>query len=404
MPAFKPFKGILPRPDRAYNAILQPHERWDDALQQVVQGPNPDSFQQVLHAANPALSNDNLRKACAAAASNFQSFLRDQLYVEDQEDTFYLYYTRYKGIEQTGIIGLCDAHDLLNNHIKKHEHTRNDRVNQLYAFLETTGLATTPVFLTYPPIREVEDLIFKVKQRTPHLQAHSGPATDHKIWRISAPEEIMSLSKHFDQLPAFYIADGHHRAAISERYVVEHPEKGGRMLSIMIAANNLTIFPFYRRILNDEGPVDLWGLLDRLKVDYTLKPCMLEQMYYQYLPAQHFLLCTKDACWLLSPKNPHLRGEVLRDLDVSILQNEIIGPFLEIVDPKADPRIDFGPMSLPLEDFKALIEKPETSMIFVCRAPLSEVIFKVADEGKVMPPKSTSFEPKILSGLVLHRN
>lgn len=404
MPAFKPFRGILPRPDRAYNAILQPNELWDAALHQVVAGPNPDSFHHVLHAANPALSKDGLKRACAAAAANFQSFLRDAWYEEDQEATFYLYHTRYKGIEQTGVIGLCNAHDLLNNHIRKHEHTRNERVDQLYAFLETTGLSTTPVFLTYPPIREVEDLIFQVKQRIPYLQAHSGPATDHKIWRITAAEEVQSLSVHFGQLPAFYIADGHHRAAIAERYVREHPEQGGRMLSILIAANNLTIFPFYRRILNDEGPMDLWGLLDRLKTDYSLKPCMLEQMYYQYLPAQHFLLCTKEASWLLAPKNPKLRGEVLSDLDVSILQNEIISPYLGIADPKADARIEFGPMSLALEGFKALLDKPETSMIFICRAPHAEVIFKVADEGKFMPPKSTSFEPKILSGLVLFKS
>ena len=404
MPAFQPFKGVLPRPERAYNAILQPHERWDEALQQVVRGENRASFHQVLHAANPDLSKEGLRQACAKAALSFEAFLAEGLYVEEEEDSFYLYHTRYKGIEQTGIIGLCDAHDLLNNKIKKHEHTRNERVDQLYAFLETTGLATTPVFLTYPPIREVEDLIFQVKQREPYLHAHSGPATDHKIWRISVAEEVHALSAHFERIPAFYIADGHHRAAIAERYVLEHPEKGGRMLSILIAANNLTIFPFYRRILNDEGPIDLWGLLDRLKQDYSLKPCMLEQMYYQYLPAQHFLLCTKEASWLLTPKNPKLRGEVLSDLDVSILQNEIISPHLGIGDPKADARITFGPMSLALEDFKALLDKPETSMIFICRAPHAEVIFKVADEGKFMPPKSTSFEPKILSGLVLFRN
>lgn len=402
MPAFKPFKGFLPATQHVQNVILPPNKRWDEANQGIVAGENPFSFHRVMAAANPDLPERQIEEACIDALKHFNNFLQDELYKQDETACYYLYFTRYKGVEQTGIIGLCEAADLLGIRIKKHEHTRTDRVKQLYKLVETTGLFTTPVFLTYEPIRAIDELIHKVKQAPALLHAHSGQATDHSLWRINAPEDIAVIQAHFEQQDAFYIADGHHRAAISELYAEKHGGNGP-MLSILISANNLTIFPFYRRILNDHGPVALWDVLDALREHYHIRPCSLDQMYYQYIPAQHFLLSTKEASWLLVPKHPHLRGDVLADLDVSILQHEIIGPLLGITDPKSDPRIEFGPMSIPLEQFKSLLDQANTAMIFVCRAPLAEVIFKVADEGKVMPPKSTSFEPKILSGLVLHR-
>jgi len=403
MPAFRPFKGVLPEPLLAQDVILATNKKWDASLRSIASGTNPHSFQHILAAANPALSKKESALACEHATGLFNTFLKEGIYAEDERPGYYLYFTRHKGIEQTGIIGLCDAQDLIDKKIKKHEHTRNERIEQLYTFLKKTRLFSTPVFLTYHPIRSIEDLIHQVKKEPPVFHIHSDMATDHTIWRINKETDIALLAQTFSALPAFYIADGHHRAAISERYATDYPSESGDMLSILIASNNLTIFPFYRRILNDHGPVSLWDLLDKLKENYTLRPCSIDQMYYQYLPAQQFILSTADAHWLLNPKKPHLRGDVLADLDVSILQNEIISPYLGISDPKADPRIEFGPMSLALIEFKKLLARPETAMIFICRAPLAEVIFKVADEDKIMPPKSTSFEPKILSGLVLHQ-
>ncbi len=404
MPAFRPFIGILPKPEHAQEAVLTSNQQWNQQLSSIVQGENPHAFQHILAAANPALSEKESAAACERSAILFQEFLQKGIYTIDEQPAYYLYFTRYKGIEQTGIIGLCNAQDLIDKKIKKHEHTRNDRVEQLYTFLKKTKLFSTPVFLTYQPIRSIEELIHQIKKEPPVFHVHSDIATDHTIWRINKTEDLTLVAKTFGDLPAFYIADGHHRAAISERYAVDHPTEGGDMLSILIASNNLTIFPFYRRILNDHGPVSIWDLLDKLKQDYILRPCSLDQMYYQYLSAQQFILSTAEAHWQLIPKKPHLRGDVLADLDVSILQNEIIGPFLGISDPKADPRIEFGPMSLSLPAFKELLQKPETAMIFICRAPLADVIFRVADEDKIMPPKSTSFEPKIVSGLVLSSN
>lgn len=401
MPAFRPFKGILPKPHHAQEAILASNQQWNEQLSSIVPGENPNAFQHILAAADPALSEKASAAACEQSAVLFQQFLKQGIYAQDEKPAYYLYYTRYKGIEQTGIIGSCDAQDLIDKKIKKHEHTRNDRVEQLYTFLKKTQLFSTPVFLTYHPIRSINELIHKVKQEVPVFHVHSDLATDHTIWRIQQEADMALIADTFGALPAFYIADGHHRAAISERYAADHPNQPAEMLSILIASNNLTIFPFYRRILNDQGPVSIWELLDSLKKNYLLRPCSIDQMYYQYLPAQQFILSTADAHWQLIPKNPHIRGDVLTDLDVSILQNEIIGPYLGITDPKSDPRIEFGPMSLSLVAYKELLSRPETAMMFICRAPLAEVIFKVADEDKIMPPKSTSFEPKIVSGLVL---
>ncbi len=403
MPEFRPFKGFLPQGAFVKGTVLGPDEQWKPHTNQLVKGDNPWSFHHVLRAADPSGDPAGLGQACIEARNVFEAFIAQEVYAQDEEAAYYLYQTSHKNLVQTGLIGLSAIRDYDENRIKKHEHVRDDRVQQLHAFLAETGLFTTPVFLTYAPDKQVSDVIFAIKQQTPDIDVKSTPVTTHQIWRITHPGQVLLLQERFAAMDAFYIADGHHRAAVASYNALQNGQTQGYFLTILIPSNDLTIYPFYRRVHRSEGLPDFESLCETLSSSYLLHEVLLDQMYYQYLPQQHFLLCTKEKTLLLQPKTPIHHNDPLKDLDVSLLQDQIISKVLGITNPKADKRLSFGPMSIKLEAFKALLGESDTLYIFVPRPPMAESIFEVADRGEVMPPKSTSFEPKIKSGLVLYR-
>lgn len=403
MPEFRPFKGFLPQGDFVKDVVLGPDEQWKADSNRLVKEHNPWSFHHVMQAADPSGDPEKLTEVCALAKTIFEHFVSQGVYAQADEPAYYLYQTSHKSLVQTGLIGLSSLRDYNENRIKKHEHVREDRVQQLNAFLSATELYTTPVFLTYAPDKQVNDVLFTIKQTAPLIDVKSGPVTSHQIWRIDQSEHTSLLAKRFEVMEAFYIADGHHRAAVAAYHSQSMGETNGHFLTILIPSNDLTIYPFYRRVHNNSDLPDFEQLCKLLSEEYFLHPVLLDQMYYQYLPQQHFLLCNKNKTLLLQPKQTIHHNNPLKDLDVSLLQDNIISKILSITNPKADKRLSFGPMSIKLEEFKSLLADADTLYIFVPRAPLPESIFEVADRGEVMPPKSTSFEPKIKSGLVLYR-
>lgn len=404
MPEFRPFKGFLPQGDFVKDVVLGADEQWANNSNRLKKELNPWSFNHVMQAADPSADPEKLTEVCALAKTIFEHFVSQNVYTQDEEASYYIYQTSHKSLEQTGLIGLSSIKDYNENRIKKHEHVRDDRVKQLHAFLSATALYTTPVFLTYSPDKQVNDVLFEVKHTTtPLIDVKSGPVTSHQIWKISGADHVKLIEQRFKAMEAFYIADGHHRAAVAAYHAATTAELDGHFLTILIPSNDLTIYPFYRRVHQDAGLPNFDTLCSLLAENYLLHPVLLDQMYYQYLPQQHFLLCTKDKTLLVQPRHPVHYNDPLKDLDVSLLQDNIISKLLGITNPKADKRLSFGPMSIKLEEFKQLLTDSDTRYIFVPRAPLSESIFEIADRGEVMPPKSTSFEPKIKSGLVLYR-
>lgn len=403
MPVFRPFKGYLPHPNYSALTVLGPEENWVPNTNKLVVDNNPYSFHHVLQAADPSAVGSALIENCQAASRQFEKFVSEQVYVHDTEECFYLYLTHHREFIQTGIIGLSSVKDYNEGRIKKHEHVRDDRVEQLHCFLEHTGLFTTPVFLTYHPDKQINDLIFRIRQERPVLDQKSSPVTTHKLWRINNRADIQLITRLFGAMHSFYIADGHHRAAVAAYDTVKKNQQDGYFLTILIPSNDLTIFPFYRRIHSAVEFPALTTIIDQLKEQYEFHSVLLDQMYYQYLPQQHLLFCMKNDTWLLKPKQLVHSGNVLADLDVSLLQEHIIERIFGINNPKSDKRISFGPLSIKLEDFKKILQNDDTHCVFIPRAPRSEDIFAVADINEVMPPKSTSFEPKIKSGLVLYK-
>lgn len=305
------------------------------------------------------------------------------------------YQCEFRGDTQRGLIGLCDAAQI-GKEILPHEDIRQERAQRIEEWQKKMQCQWTPVFLSYRHDTSLTHLLNKVWSQKEHTTYGMKDGSRISLWPITDTQFIHQLLEAVRQLPSLYIADGHHRAGAcqnTETNLGFHP-----MLSVLVSDRDLRVYPFYRRILNDQSPLPFWDILDQLKLLFRLKPCSLEQMFYQYLPAGHFLLVHRDACWLLQPLHPvdHTLS------DVQWLQDLVLGPVCGITDPSSDPRLDFGSMNIPLEAFKKIVHQAKTEFILVPRAPSPEEVFRTADRGDNMPPKSTSFEPKIPSGLVAY--
>lgn len=407
MPEFRPFRPFLP----AQEALPDLFKKEDAHTNIGDQEGTEIGIGGLLQALVPGITVADRKAYTENAIRIWNSWFENGTFAQHPKPGYVLYRVRFKDRWQHGWIGVTDARDLLNNRIRKHEHVRADRVTQLTQFAELSGLQTTAVFLSHPQHSTLSRLMFEVQSDSPQRSGKLHDGREFNLWIVDDPQKILVLGSAVAGLPCLYIADGHHRAAVAEaKSILNGGQDFTPMLSILVPSNELHVYPFYRRILNDEGPFSIWSLLDQLRADYVLRPCLIEQMYYQYLPQGQFLLCTGDACWQLIKKDQKNRtagqptaGHPEDLLDVALLHREIIGPLLGITDPTKDPRIEYGPLSVHISDFKSMLKNPQTAFVLIARAPTAEDIFSVADSGGVMPPKSTSVEPKIIDGMVMYR-
>jgi uncharacterized protein (DUF1015 family) len=359
-------------------------------------GKNTVSFAKVLAAANPDTKAQNPPNF-EQSARVFQDFLDKNIYIQTPQPAFYIYQTAYHDTTQTGIIGCVHTAEYTQNSIKKHENTRPERRQHLTGFLGGLGINTTPVMLSYIKNRTIDQITFEATQAPPTFDITHQTGLSVRLWVVDSPAVIAQITQAFAQINNLYIADGHHRAAVFEDM------NAPQFSVLLIPHNQLLVYPFYRLIKKYDN-LDMTVSLQKIAENYTIKPCNLSQMYHQYLPKNNFLMCTAQETYQLIPKK-HLKNSknLLDSLDVSILQNTVLAPAFGIADPATDARISFGTRNIALPDFKHLLNKPDTACIFLCKAPDVETIFEIANQNATMPPKSTSFEPKVLSGLVLQK-
>ncbi|MBM3447364.1 MAG: DUF1015 domain-containing protein [Bacteroidetes bacterium] len=431
MPEFFPFKALIPPHEgkalKGETGLKDPHAKSTYQAQSAYQLEN--AYMDWVHKAQLPLGNmessdPNYREEMNQEAKIAMDEIlnRNLLQPFTEEHSYILYQSTYRGLSQTGIIGLCDATQI-GKHILPHEQIRQDRAATITQWLQRMQVQWTPVFLSYRHQQRLHTLQSSVIKNPCDQQFVLANHVRVSLWRISEPKQREAFREAITSIPHLYIADGHHRAAACQGMsssnslanpTMEHPlppSPDRPMLAILMSDRDLKIYPFYRRIRNDHGPIPFWEILDKLKGIFRLKPCSLEQMFYQYLPAGNFLLVHKEACWLLQPltqvlnnskaDSTTLKAEEISD--VQWLQEHVLAPICGINDPTTDPRIDFGSMNLTLEHFRVILQEASTEFILIPRAPSPEDVFRTADRKEFMPPKSTSFEPKIPSGLVVYQ-
>ncbi|HEY1061935.1 MAG TPA: DUF1015 domain-containing protein [Daejeonella sp.] len=407
MPKIKPFRGIHPGKNFAGKVVLN-LENLSLSEAKLIRQENPYSYVNMLV---PKLDNFFLlgsrnELTFKKINENFEEFLDEGILVKDPLPSIYVYQINREGHSQVGIWTTTSIDDYLNNVVRKHELTRADREQSLIDYLQQTGIDANPVLITYKYVPEIERILQETILKEPDI-TYTKENSDHKLWIIDQKAVIMSLIKAFASLPSSYIADGHHRAAAASLYGIQRrklnlkhkgDEEYNFFTSVYMSTDQLKIYGFNRLVKDLKGH-SVSEFLEKLKTDFNItdsdKVVLPTEMHAfgMYLDKKWFLLEFKHELNIKSP---------LEELDVSILQNYIFSGILNISDPRTDPAIDFMPGPLPIRDLIHKVDQKEFALAFTLFPTSIDQLIRVADEGEVMPPKSTWFEPKFDVGLLIH--
>ena len=311
------------------------------------------------------------------------------------------------GREQTGIVGCTAVDDYVNNVIKKHEHTRADKEEDRIRHIEACDANTGPIFLTYRENEKVRSIVENWKNsHEPVYDFVSGDNVAQTVWVIDSDSIISELESEFAKIPSLYIADGHHRAASAVRVGARRrAEKGGTdgefnyFLSVIFPCGDLKIMD-YNRVISDLNSMSEEEFLNRISENFTVEKADESPYSPSY---RHTFGMYLGSVWHKLTAKPEIINESdpVARLDVSILQNSLIAPVLGISDPRTDKRIDFVGGIRGLKELERRVEGGMKVAFSMYPTSLEELM-DIADAGEVMPPKSTWFEPKLLSGLFIH--
>jgi uncharacterized protein (DUF1015 family) len=328
------------------------------------------------------------------------------IFVREEKPCFYLYEQTMSGRTQTGLVACASVDDYLNGVIKKHENTRADKEQDRICHVDVCSTQTGPIFLAYRGREDLKAIFASIKAAAPQFSFVSKDGVSHRGWRIQDKETTLQIQSIFRQIPSLYIADGHHRAAsavkVAQMRRQKHPDYTGEeefnsFLAILFPGEELQILD-YNRVVKDLNGRTPEEFLEELKEKFTIKeqegPCHPKEKGTMGL----FL---EDQWYELTTKEQYRMEDPVEGLDVAYLQREVLDPILGIKDPKTDKRIDFIGGIRGLEELERRVHT-DCKAAFAMYPTSMEELYRVADAGLLMPPKSTWFEPKLLSGLFLH--
>lgn len=338
----------------------------------------------------------------------FEERINDGTFEEDRTEAFYLYELTMDGRSQTGIVGCASVDDYENGVIRRHENTREEKEQDRICHIDRLNAQTGPIFLTYRPVERLKELAAMAKEQAPLYDFTGGDGIRHRVWKAGNPEICGEMAAEFQKIPTVYIADGHHRAASAvkvalkrrkQKHNAETDAESDYFLSVLFPSDELRILP-YNRVIRDLNGYTSGKFLERISEDFELRETGTEPFapekkgsFGMYLDNTWYELCIKEG---LVPEDP------VGALDVSVLQNRLLGPVLGITDPRTDRRIDFVGGIRGLNELKRRAES-DMRIAFSMYPTSMEELLSVADAGLLMPPKSTWFEPKLRSGLFIHR-
>ena len=344
------------------------------------------------------------------AKSMLDDWIADGRFIKDASPCYYLYEQTMNGRAQTGIVACASIDDYLTGVIKKHENTRVDKEIDRIRHVDTCNAQTGPIFLCYRNHPVLDRLIEECKNETPEYDFVSDSGIRNRVWVISDTEKIRTVRDTFSQIGQIYIADGHHRCASAVKVGLKRREENpgytgeeefNYFLSVLFPQDQLMILD-YNRAVKDLGGRTAQQFLSELDKIFEIK-CEGTTAVKPNCKGE-FGLCLCDGNWYrLSLRELPDRSDPVSSLDVSVLQDRVLGPLLGITDPKEDPRISFIGGIRGLEELQRRVESGSDMAAFSMYPTSLEELFAVADAGKLMPPKSTWFEPKLLSGLFIHK-
>lgn len=408
MPIIKPFRGIHPSPGFVEKVALQV-ENLDLGQAKLIRQENPFSYINMLvPKVNPLFGRASRQElAFKVINENLEDFEEKGILVQDDEPSIYLYRVNHGGWSQRGVWTITAVDDFITGRIRKHELTREDRERGLVEYLRQTGIDANPVLITYPPLPLVDRLIEKITAGPGLLEFSDGQKT-YTLWQANGAEAD-TIGTAFAALPGAYIADGHHRAAAACSYALARRRSqtsfGGQeeynfCSSVYMSTAEIRLVAFHR-LVKMSAEWDSVVFLDRLQANFNLEKTAGNT---PVVPQENgsFGLYLNSAWYRLKVPAGE-RSTPVSSLDVSRLQDAVLGPLLGITDPRTDPRLHFSGGSTPVENLIRLVDKGEFTLAFTLHPTSIDQLLEVADAGEVMPPKSTWFEPKFQAGLLIHK-
>ena len=328
-------------------------------------------------------------------------------FVQDPTPCFYLYELTMDGHSQTGVVGCASIDDYRNNVIKKHENTRADKEEDRIRHVDTCSMQTGPIFLAYRAKEDLKEKIGELKKQAPVYDFVSEDGIGHRVWVIDNDSDVAMIEEAFGKIPAIYIADGHHRCASAVKVGLkrreQYPDYTGEeefnyFLSVIFPDEELRILD-YNRVVKDLNGMDVATFLTRIEEYFAVEK--KGQSPYRPTEKGTFGMYLENEWYSLSAKEEIKSEDAVEGLDVSLLQNDLLDPILGIMDPKTDKRIDFVGGIRGLGELERRVHTDMKVAFSMYPTSIAE-LFAVADAGRLMPPKSTWFEPKLRSGLFLH--
>jgi uncharacterized protein (DUF1015 family) len=407
MSMLKPFRAHRPRPDLAGQVAAVPYDVVNTEEAAALAKGNPHSF---LHVGRPEIdlpagTDIHSDAVYAKGVANLRALIENGTLFQDEAPCFYVYQQRMGDHVQAGLVGLCSVQEYESGLIKRHEFTRKDKEDDRTRHVTEQAANAEPVFLAYRAVPYIDHIVNDVRKLPPVYDIVTPDGIGHTVWVISGETVIYELVNLFNGVPALYIADGHHRTAAAIRYgqarrAAEGPGTGDEpyesFMAVVFPHDQLKIMD-YNRVVKDLNGLTPDAFIGKVKERFDValtddRSPQAPATFGMYLGGSWYELKAKPGTY---PANDPVRG-----LDVSILQENLLAPVLGIQDPRTDKRIDFVGGIRGMDELERRVQDGYAVAFSLFPTSLTQLM-SVADAGEVMPPKSTWFEPKLRSGLLV---
>jgi len=413
MTAIRPFKCYYASPQLAKDVACPAYDAMTPGQRHEFALAHPLNYLNVMRSTEeyPEDQRPPFDENLQRNSAKLQELIRDGVFVYNDTPGVYVYRLAVDDHVQTGLITELPVEEFDQGGIKKHEHTRQDKEDVLIRYRDEVRASSTPISLTYPADESVDRIIEQVEQREPLVDFVSDDGVAQTIWFVSKPDEIEALQQAFARFDHLYLTDGHHRTAVCQKWAAkrraENPDHTGDepynfVLTAIFPDDQMRILE-YNRVVHGLNGLSQEEFLKALREHFEVAPLNVaaaedarptqRHQFSMFLGSRWYSLTAHDG--LVPERDP------VRSLDVCLLQERILEPLLGIEDPRSDPRIDYVPGAFGLDELERRVYQGSCAVAFACYPTAVQELMAIADAGEVMPPKSTWFDPKVRSGLLV---
>ena len=409
MVKIKPFCGVRPPKQYAAEVASRPYDVLNSA-----EAKAEATERSLLHIIKPEIDFDPIadehsEEVYAKAVENYKEWKQKGWLVQDEEEIYYIYAQTMEGRRQYGLVACCHFEDYLAGRIKKHELTRPDKEEDRMIHVRNQSANIEPVFFAYPAVAQMDKLVERIISEAPEYDFVAEDGMGHTMWKVTSKEDIAEITAIFEQIPALYVADGHHRTAAAARVGAErkaaNPNHTGEeeycyFLAVIFPDDQLRIID-YNRVVKDLNGLSEEEFLAALAEDFEVEKMGKE--IYRPNALHNFSMYLSGEWYSLTAREGRFDDtDPIGVLDVTVLSNLVLDKILGINDLRTSKRIDFVGGIRGLGELSRRVDSGEMKVAFALYPVSMKQLIDIADTGNIMPPKTTWFEPKLRSGVVIH--